>query len=37
MRIDPEIVVAVDNCYGEFTCDDEPMKYGADIMAGCFD
>lgn len=33
-RIDPKIIVAVDNCYGEFTCDDEPMKYGADIMAG---
>ncbi len=33
-EIAPEIIVAVDNCYGEFTCMDEPSCFGADIMAG---
>jgi len=31
---DDSIIVAVDNCYGEFTCMDEPAKFGVDIMAG---
>ncbi len=30
----PEIIVMVDNCYGEFTNTKEPTQYGADIMAG---
>ncbi len=30
----PQAVVVVDNCYGEFTCIDEPTVYGADILAG---
>ncbi len=29
-----DIIVAVDNCYGEFTEDAEPCSYGADICAG---
>ncbi len=32
--IKPDIIVAVDNCYGEFTSEKEPTSYGADIMAG---
>ncbi len=30
----PGIIVAVDNCYGEFTQKSEPTQHGADIMAG---
>ncbi len=30
----PDILVFVDNCYGEFTEDLEPTQVGADIMAG---
>ena len=29
-----DIIVAVDNCYGEFTETEEPCSYGADICAG---
>lgn len=32
--IRPDIIVAVDNCYGEFTETAEPCSYGADICAG---
>lgn len=32
--IDPSIIVAVDNCYGEFTEKKEPTECGADIIAG---
>ncbi|MBN6887269.1 cystathionine beta-lyase family protein involved in aluminum resistance [Cytobacillus horneckiae] len=32
--INPEIVVFVDNCYGEFVEDLEPCHVGADLMAG---
>lgn len=32
--INPEIFVAVDNCYGEFTEDREPGHVGADLMMG---
>lgn len=32
----PEIIVFVDNCYGEFTQTAEPVAFGADIMAGSF-
>jgi cystathionine beta-lyase family protein involved in aluminum resistance len=30
----PNVVVFVDNCYGEFTETDEPTAVGADLMAG---
>ena len=30
----PDIFLMVDNCYGEFVCDEEPLCYGADVMAG---
>lgn len=30
----PEIIVFVDNCYGEFTEEQEPTQAGADLMAG---
>ena len=28
------VIVMVDNCYGEFVQKDEPLQYGADLMAG---
>ena len=31
---DRDIIVMVDNCYGEFTGKKEPVEVGADIMAG---
>ena len=30
----PNVIVMVDNCYGEFTGEHEPTEYGVDIMAG---
>ena len=30
----PDIIIAVDNCYGEFTEDKEPSAVGADVMMG---
>lgn len=30
----PEVIVFVDNCYGEFVEDREPLEVGADYMAG---
>lgn len=33
-NIDESIIVFVDNCYGEFVEDKEPLHVGADIMAG---
>lgn len=33
-NIKPEIIVFVDNCYGEFVEDKEPLHVGADIIAG---
>ena len=32
--VDPNVIVMVDNCYGEFTEKHEPTECGADIMAG---
>ncbi|WP_342509617.1 methionine gamma-lyase family protein [Sporosarcina sp. FSL K6-2383] len=32
--INPEVVVFVDNCYGEFVEEKEPTQVGADLMAG---
>ncbi len=33
-RVDEQIVVFVDNCYGEFTDTEEPTQWGADLVAG---
>ena len=33
-EINPNIVVFVDNCYGEFVETKEPCHVGADLMAG---
>ncbi len=30
----PSLIIAVDNCYGEFTAEHEPTALGADICAG---
>lgn len=30
----PHVLIVVDNCYGEFTCADEPTAFGADIIIG---
>ena len=30
----PEIIVFVDNCYGEFTQTEEPCQAGADLVVG---
>lgn len=32
--IQPDVVVMVDNCYGEFLDTKEPLEVGADLMAG---
>ncbi|MCG7342952.1 methionine gamma-lyase family protein [Sporosarcina sp. ACRSL] len=32
--INPDIIVFVDNCYGEFVETQEPVEVGADLMAG---
>ncbi len=29
-----DAVVMVDNCYGEFVCEQEPTQFGADLIAG---
>lgn len=34
--INSSVIIAVDNCYGEFTSASEPTEFGADIMAGSF-
>ncbi len=33
-KIKSDIIIMVDNCYGEFVCKDEPSNYDIDIMAG---
>ena len=33
-RKNPDAICFVDNCYGEFTCKEEPIECGADITAG---
>src|SRR5690606_38860924 len=33
-EINPEVIVFVDNCYGEFVEDLEPCHVGADLVAG---
>ena len=32
----PDIIIFVDNCYGEFTQTQEPCQVGADLIAGSF-
>lgn len=32
--VDPSVIVFVDNCYGEFVEQREPIEVGADLMAG---
>lgn len=33
-NIKPEVIVMVDNCYGEFTEEKEPLEVGADMIVG---
>lgn len=33
-KIDSEVIIMVDNCYGEFTEEKEPTEVGADIVCG---
>lgn len=33
-EIKPDVIVFVDNCYGEFTEEQEPTEIGADLIAG---
>jgi len=33
-KMKPDVVVFVDNCYGEFVEDEEPVEAGADLVAG---
>ena len=33
-KLSAESVIMVDNCYGEFTCAEEPTAFGADIIMG---
>ena len=35
-KANPQIIVFVDNCYGEFTQTAEPLSVGADLIAGSF-
>ncbi|MGI6701570.1 MAG: aminotransferase class I/II-fold pyridoxal phosphate-dependent enzyme [Christensenellales bacterium] len=32
--VNPSVIIAVDNCYGEFVASIEPVEAGADIIAG---
>ncbi len=33
-QINPELIIFVDNCYGEFVEKEEPLEVGADLIAG---
>lgn len=33
-KLNPQVIVFVDNCYGEFVEEKEPLEVGADIIAG---
>lgn len=33
-RVNPELIIMVDNCYGEFVEKSEPLSCGADLIAG---
>lgn len=32
--VKPDVIVMVDNCYGEFVEESEPLSVGADLIAG---
>ena len=36
LEANPDVVIFVDNCYGEFTQIREPLSAGADVIAGSF-
>ena len=36
-QLKPEVICMVDNCYGEFVEEREPLSVGADMMVGCAD
>ena len=33
-KVNSEVIIMIDNCYGEFTDDKEPLELGADIIVG---
>ncbi len=33
-KVNSEVIIMIDNCYGEFTDDREPLEFGADIIVG---
>ena len=33
-RVNNEVIIMIDNCYGEFTSKEEPSNFGADICVG---
>ena len=33
-QVNPDAAIIVDNCYGEFVCETEPIQVGADLIAG---
>ena len=33
-KVNPEVIIMVDNCYGEFVQEKEPIEVGADMMVG---
>lgn len=33
-KVNDEVIIMIDNCYGEFVDDIEPIKLGADLMVG---
>lgn len=33
-KVNDEVIIMIDNCYGEFVDDVEPIKLGADLMVG---
>lgn len=33
-EVNKNVIIMIDNCYGEFTCKEEPSNFGADILVG---
>ena len=33
-KVNSEVIIMIDNCYGEFTDDKEPLELGADVIVG---
>lgn len=33
-KVNTDVIIMIDNCYGEFTCEIEPSQLGADILVG---